>query len=310
MPSDRYFSTNVQIKSEFDVYLFRIEKELISYFCIGCMPRYVGPAKPTKYDPSCHPEPVSKSNDAEWDSFPQRVCGFDGWWRRICGHCHRFPQSEIKTWWRSSKPFGSENVSTPLQPSLCKEWHYDRNGSVLLPMRGEQGLYWWGGLQPEHVSRGQHVRVWWYCPKGHSYDASVHSRAIRLSKCPICAMKGPEKQCFDWLKNMNVKFHYNYASPQLKSKCDRALRFDFWLPKHNLVIELDGPHHRRPIAFGHSERDPNTRFIRQVENDKIKNDYCKIHGIKIIRIALERNDTFVFPSSVKSILQRSSHSLQ
>lgn len=271
------------------------------------MARYVEPARLTKYDALSHPMPVKKSGD-EWDAFPQRVKGHDGWWRRICGHCHRFPRLDEKKWWRSSKPFGKMPVSLENSlagTNLSLEWHYDRNGSVLLPMQGTDELYWWGGLQPEHVSKGSHVRVWWHCPKGHSYDATVHSRAIRNSRCPLCTMKGPESKFYDWLKTQNVKFQYNFTLPGLKSKCNKALYFDFWLPECNTVVELDGPHHRRPMIFGHEERDANERFLRQMENDGIKDEYCKIHLITMIRIALERNSTFKLPFCIATLLQES-----
>lgn len=45
-------------------------------------------------------------------------------------------------------------------------------------------------------------------------------------------------------------------------------RFDFYLPKEKLVIEYDGPYHKIKI---------------QKERDKIKDKFCAINGIRIVR---------------------------
>ena len=42
-------------------------------------------------------------------------------------------------------------------------------------------------LTPQSVSPYSNRRVWWRCGKGHSYRASVASRTMRGSGCPVCA---------------------------------------------------------------------------------------------------------------------------
>lgn len=56
-----------------------------------------------------------------------------------------------------------------LRPELIKEWDYSKN---------EFG--------PEKYTCGSQKKVWWICPKGHSYEAVIHSRANSNTKCPIC----------------------------------------------------------------------------------------------------------------------------
>ena len=48
-----------------------------------------------------------------------------------------------------------------LKPQLVKEWDYEKNGS----------------LTPMDVSCSSGYKVWWKCPKGHSYKAAIFSRA-------------------------------------------------------------------------------------------------------------------------------------
>jgi glutaredoxin len=55
-------------------------------------------------------------------------------------------------------------------PELAKEWHPTKNQS----------------LTAADVSKGTNRKVWWECPKGHSYEASVNNRS-RGSGCPFCS---------------------------------------------------------------------------------------------------------------------------
>ena len=58
-------------------------------------------------------------------------------------------------------------------PEIAKEWHYQKNYP----------------LKPEQFTFGSNKRVWWQCPKGHSYETLITYRTkIRKSdSCPYCA---------------------------------------------------------------------------------------------------------------------------
>lgn len=59
------------------------------------------------------------------------------------------------------------------------------------------------------------------------------------------------------------------------------LPFDFYLPDYNLCIEYDGIHHFEINEyFGGVDRLKYTK-----KHDKIKNIYCKLNNIKLIRIS-------------------------
>lgn len=60
------------------------------------------------------------------------------------------------------------------KPHLLKEWDYEKNA----------------GLLPSEVTIGSKRKVWWVCPQGHSYQASVaHRTAVRPTGCPKCYFK-------------------------------------------------------------------------------------------------------------------------
>jgi hypothetical protein len=58
------------------------------------------------------------------------------------------------------------------------------------------------------------------------------------------------------------------------------LRFDYYVPKFNILIEYDGEQHYKPSKiFGGEET-----FIKTQEHDKRKNEYCLKNNIILIRI--------------------------
>ena len=57
-------------------------------------------------------------------------------------------------------------------PELLSEWHSTENGELKL----------------DEVTYGSHKKVWWLCPKGHSYDALIYSRTGTQNRnCPYCS---------------------------------------------------------------------------------------------------------------------------
>lgn len=65
---------------------------------------------------------------------------------------------------------------------------------------------------------------------------------------------------------------------QGKERACKPLRFDFYLPEQNTLIEYDGePHFVKRGKYGEG-------FENRQKNDEIKNQYCKDNNIKLIRI--------------------------
>ena len=62
-------------------------------------------------------------------------------------------------------------------PHLVKEWHPTKNGD----------------LTPDNFTHGSHSKVWWFCPKEHSFETAIKSRTILKSSCPYCAGKKASK---------------------------------------------------------------------------------------------------------------------
>lgn len=96
--------------------------------------------------------------------------------------------------------------------------------------------------------------------------------------CLSCGESKGEREVRKWLKENCVK----YISQKKFKKCRNILPlpFDFYLPDYNICIEYDGIQHFKPISkFG-----GDIGYKTRVYNDKIKTNYCKENGIKLIRI--------------------------
>lgn len=65
-----------------------------------------------------------------------------------------------------------ENDFAHVHPELTLEWDHEKNG----------------GLSPEEVTYQSRKKVWWKCPKGHSWKTEIYHRA-KGSGCPVCARR-------------------------------------------------------------------------------------------------------------------------
>ena len=64
-----------------------------------------------------------------------------------------------------------ENSLLKTHPLISSEWDYDKN----YPLR------------PENFSHGSNNRIWWLCPKGHSYESPIVNRARAKLSCDYCS---------------------------------------------------------------------------------------------------------------------------
>ncbi len=118
---------------------------------------------------------------------------------------------------------------------------------------------------------------------GNTYEVRPDS-FFSGRRCPYCKSSKGEKEIAKRLKKRHIKFLTEKTFAGLKDNI--SLRFDFYLPDFNLVIEYDGRQHFEPVTFGGvSEEKAKENFIKAKKRDCIKNNYCKENGIRLIRIS-------------------------
>ena len=101
--------------------------------------------------------------------------------------------------------------------------------------------------------------------------------------CTQCYMSKGENKIGQYLTSNNIDYCMYYKFDDCKDQ--RALPFDFYLPDYNILIEYDGEQHYHPVNYGGiSDEEANKNFNVVQKHDRIKTNYCKQHGIPLIRI--------------------------
>ena len=108
--------------------------------------------------------------------------------------------------------------------------------------------------------------------------------------CPTCKSSKGEQAIYKWLNENNIQNIRQYRFDDCVDKIQ--LPFDFYLPDYNVCIEYDGEQHFTPSYFGKVKNkskslheklaQKNYKNIRK--RDKIKNEYCTLYNICLIRI--------------------------
>ena len=155
---------------------------------------------------------------------------------------------------------GKNDLATT-DPEIAKEWHPFKNGS----------------LKPTDVTRGTGKKVWWLCPRGHEYQATVLHRASGGTGCPVCisAMQTSfaEQAVFYYVHKVFPDAINRYKAPFLG-----RMELDIFIPSIRTAIEYDG------MAWHKSHK-------RELELEK--RNRCNRNGIKLWRLReapLEKDD--------------------
>ena len=133
---------------------------------------------------------------------------------------------------------------------------------------------------------GTKAKYWFRCSCGNEFETSwQYVVRDNISRCPRCSKKesGIELKTKQWLDENGM----DYVEQQTFDGCrdKRLLRFDFYLPAYNLLIEVDGQQHFVPRTYGNMSVDKAAASFEDGQRrDSIKDEFCKAHGYKLVRI--------------------------
>ena len=104
-----------------------------------------------------------------------------------------------------------------VNPELIPEWDVEKNN----------------GLTPECFSANAHIKVWWKCNEGHSWQAEIASRNRNLG-CPFCAgqrtIQG-QNDFESWCRNNNpnLLLEWDYSKNEaLPSEISKTSNKKYW----------------------------------------------------------------------------------
>ena len=143
-------------------------------------------------------------------------------------------------------------------------------------------------ISPFKVSKSSSKKYKFICQSCGEIWMSTISNINGGKWCPICSSSKGEKKVKSWLDEHNI--NYIYDEPcfnDLTGIGGNPLRPDFILPNHKIWIEYDGKFH-----FKKMYDDDGHEIIK--EHDKLKDNYAKKHGWKLIRIPYWEFDNIKF----------------
>jgi hypothetical protein len=138
------------------------------------------------------------------------------------------------------------------------------------------------------------------CPK---HGPFLQRPAAHLSNqgCPYCSESQGESILRVIFKKNNIIFEpqkkFLDCTNETTGKRCKLLPFDFYIPSKNTCIEYDGIQHYGPYEFFGGDEGYRNLKIR----DKIKNQYCKKNGIKLIRIPYTMKTADIEPYILKEL---------
>lgn len=126
------------------------------------------------------------------------------------------------------------------------------------------------------------IKIKFYCKECKNYFY-IEPGVLLFNdgRCPICSASKGEKRIINYLDNNKINFTREYTFDDLFGDKNKPLRFDFailnTLNEIIYLIEFDGEFHYKKMYEGHD-------LERQKRYDKMKDNYCKMHNIKLLRI--------------------------
>ena len=88
------------------------------------------------------------------------------------------------------------------------------------------------------------------------------------------------------LRESGIDFYTEKSFDSCVGLGGKPLRFDFYIPDSNLLIEYDGEQHFRPIKYFNGT----AGFDRLKKNEKIKEEFCKKNNIQLLRLPYTMTD--------------------
>ena len=98
------------------------------------------------------------------------------------------------------------------------------------------------------------------------------SKRNRATGCPICKFSKGEREILFWLRDNDIEHKWQYRIKKPNKSNKSFFIYDFFLPKHNTLIEFDGRQHFIAIKHWGGKK----ALQKNKENDKIKT-LCKFN---------------------------------
>lgn len=128
-----------------------------------------------------------------------------------------------------------------------------------------------------YINRSTKIKIG--CSEHGTFEQTAENH-IRGTGCPRCKSSKGELEIIKYLDQYNITYTKEKCFENCISPNNNMLKFDFYLPYHNLCIEYDGIQHFCPIGiFGGING-----YKKVLIYDNIKNIFCLDNKITLLRI--------------------------
>lgn len=187
-----------------------------------------------------------------------------------------------------SLKYGKSSSCGCYRKECAKEQITKYNKSLALDLTGQRfGLL--VALEPDYEKSKSDTSITWKCQcdcGNITYVTTNNLKGTRPTRsCGCLSMKRKsvgELNIANILKENNIEYIHEYKNLNLQK--ESYLRFDFYLPTYNRLIEFDGiQHYEENDFFNDSLENIQTR-------DKMKNQWAKENNIPLVRIPYWERD--------------------
>lgn len=135
-----------------------------------------------------------------------------------------------------------------------------------------------------NISNVRENKIKLMCECGNTFETNWSSIKNGQIRCSYCShiMSNMEYKVRTWLDENNIEYVFQKKFEDCKVL--RCLPFDFYLPKYNYCIEVDGSQHYKPSIFSKTQN-ADIEFEKRKKYDIIKTDYCLNNNINLLRIS-------------------------
>lgn len=143
-------------------------------------------------------------------------------------------------------------------------------------------------LSFEYRKPGYSTKIKCQCECGIIFEVNLTNILEENNfKCSRC---NKSQSNIEFLAEQEIKKYVTYQKQKRFKDCrnpltNYPLSFDFYIPSKNILIEIDGAQHDKPVKFKNcSDEKALEEFEYRKFLDNIKNQYCKDNGFTLIRI--------------------------
>ncbi len=145
-------------------------------------------------------------------------------------------------------------------------------------------MYDYSLIDGEYQNANEPITI--ICRK-HGEFSQIPYNHLMGKGCPKCRESTGEKKIRRILEERGIRYIYEWKDHNCIAK--RALKFDFYIPSHNAIIEYDGEQHFDPHArWWSSDKEANLRnYTALRERDQMKTEWALENGYELLRIRFD-----------------------